>query len=208
MTQSSLTAMIQRAVVSYKFQNSSFKFYIGVTDHVVHIRHLCQQMVVHSNNDAMLCKAFSASLYHKALQWFKRLPSDSVASINSMSGQFLRNHSNCIHKRRRIDNLFEISEGYYKSNKDYADRFEAIQVRVENPGRHLALMEFTKVLLADPTIIDNHTYDGLVLNNFKMYQNAEVLIFNHLKFENIKRARNINLEESMRYKKKKLSQPQ
>lgn len=72
-----------------------------------------------------------------------------------------------MHPRKEgINHLFEIIERHGESLKDYIDIFDASTTVIENPNHRIALTTISKGFLDDPTIIDNPTYNGLVLNSY------------------------------------------
>lgn len=103
-----------------------------------------------------------------------------MASLSGLARQFLKNYSIRIQKRRGIASLFEVTKGHGESLKNYVVSYKATLVRIENLGQHLVLMEFNKGLLLDHIIVNDHSYSDLVLSSFKRYQDARVLISNHI----------------------------
>ena len=47
--------------------------YNGRTDPVEHVNHFNQRMVVHSKNEALMCKVFLSSLGPVVMRWFDGL---------------------------------------------------------------------------------------------------------------------------------------
>lgn len=82
-----------------------------------------------------------------------------------------------------MDSLFEIVKGRIELLHDFVDRFKAALVRVENPDQHPVLTKFHKGLLADPSVINDPSYNGLLFNNFKRYKDVKALIVSHIKME-------------------------
>lgn len=66
-------------------------------------------------------------------------------------------------------------------------------------------MTFSKVLLTALTIVNGPASIGLVLNSFRLYQDARVLISNHINLEQLKKNYIDNSEMATQAKKKEAS---
>lgn len=63
--------------------------------------------------------------------------------------------------------------------------FKSTLVHVENPYQHQVLTAFSKGLLADPTIINNPTYNNLSFSGYKRSQDDKTLITYYIKMEKL-----------------------
>ena len=61
-SKSLLTWKTDREKLPYRFAQPTFTIYNGRTDPVEHVNHFNQMMVVHSRNEALMCKVFPSSL--------------------------------------------------------------------------------------------------------------------------------------------------
>ena len=61
-SRSPFTRKIEGGKLPRGFTQPTFTIYNGRTDPVEHISHFNQRMVVHSRNEALMCKVFSSSL--------------------------------------------------------------------------------------------------------------------------------------------------
>ena len=59
--------------------------YNGRTDPVEHVSHFNQRMVVHSKNEALMCKVFPSSLGPVAMRWFDGLRVSSIDSFKELT---------------------------------------------------------------------------------------------------------------------------
>ena len=59
--------------------------YNGQTDLVKHVNDFNQRMVVHSKNEAMMCKVFPSSLGPMAMRWFNGLGAGSIDSFKELT---------------------------------------------------------------------------------------------------------------------------
>ena len=67
------TRRIEGGKLPWWFAQPTFTIYNGRTDPVKHVSHFNQRMVVHSRNEALMCKVFPSSLGHMAMRWFDGL---------------------------------------------------------------------------------------------------------------------------------------
>ena len=69
-SKSPLTRRIDRAKLPRRFVQPTFTIYNGRTGLVEHVNLFNQRMVVHSRNEAVMCKVFPFSLGLVATRWF------------------------------------------------------------------------------------------------------------------------------------------
>ena len=50
-----------------------------------YVSHFSQRMVVHSKNEALMCKVFSSSLEPVAMRWFDGLRAGSIDSFKELT---------------------------------------------------------------------------------------------------------------------------
>ena len=62
LSKSPFTRRIEGAVLPRRFQQPTFTIYNGNTDPMEHVSQFNQRMVVHSKNEALMCKVFPSSL--------------------------------------------------------------------------------------------------------------------------------------------------
>ena len=80
LSRSPFTRRIEGAVLPQRFQQPTFTIYNGITDPVEHVSQFNQRMVVHSKNEALMCKVFLSSLGPAAMRRFNGLKANSVDS--------------------------------------------------------------------------------------------------------------------------------
>ena len=61
-SKSSFTRGIEKAKLPKRFHRPTFAMYNGRTDPVKHVSQFKQKMVVHSQDEALLCRVFSSNL--------------------------------------------------------------------------------------------------------------------------------------------------
>ena len=65
---SPFTQRIEGASLPRRFHQPTFSLYNGRTDPVEHVSHFNQKMVVHSKDEALMCKIFPSSLSLMAMR--------------------------------------------------------------------------------------------------------------------------------------------
>ena len=87
-SRSPFTRRIEGGKLSRRFAQPTFTMYNGQTDPVKHVSHFNQRMVVHSRNEALMCKVFLSSLRLGAMRWFDGLGAGSIDSIKELTWAF------------------------------------------------------------------------------------------------------------------------
>ena len=80
-SKSPFTWRIEGGKLPQQFTQPAFTMYNGRTDPVEHVSHFNQRMVVHSKNEALMCKVFPSSLGPMAMRWFDGLEEGSINSF-------------------------------------------------------------------------------------------------------------------------------
>ena len=79
------TRKIKGAKLPLQFNQPAFTIYNGRIDPVEHVSHFNQRMVVHSKDEALMCKVFPSSLGLVAMKWFNGLRAGSVDSFKELT---------------------------------------------------------------------------------------------------------------------------
>ena len=87
-TKSPFTRTIKGASLPRRVHQPTFSLYNGRTDLVEHVSHFCQRMVVHSRDEALMCKIFPSSLGPMAMRWFNGLKANSIKSFKKLTQSF------------------------------------------------------------------------------------------------------------------------
>ena len=80
LSKSPFTRRIEGATLPRRFQQPAFTLYSSNIDPVEHVNQFNQRMVVHSKNEALMCKIFPSSLGPMAMRWINGLKANSVDS--------------------------------------------------------------------------------------------------------------------------------
>ncbi len=99
--------------------------YNGTTDPLNHLESYRALMALQRSSEAVLCKAFPATLRGTARLWFSGLKPSMVSSFEQLGRQFATNFAASQCQRRTSDFLLDIQQKEGESLKDYLDRFTA-----------------------------------------------------------------------------------
>ena len=100
-----------------------FTMYNGRTDPVEHVSHFNQRMIVHSKDEALMCKVFSFSLRPVAMRWFDGLRANSIDSFKELTRAFGSRFVTCSRVPQPLDSLLSLSMQEGETLKTYSDRY-------------------------------------------------------------------------------------
>ena len=92
-------------------------------DLVEHVSHFNQRMVVHSKDEALMCKVFPSSLGPMGMRWFDGLRIDSIDSFKELTRAFGFRFVTCSRVLRPLDSLLSLSMCEGETLKTYLDRY-------------------------------------------------------------------------------------
>ena len=87
-SRSPFTRRIKGGRLPRRFTQPTFTMYNGRTDLVEHVSYFNQRMVVHSKNEALMCKVFPSSVGLVAMRWFDGLGASSIDSFEELTQAF------------------------------------------------------------------------------------------------------------------------
>ena len=108
-SKSPFISKIERAKLPWRFHQPTFTIYNGRTDLVEHVSQFNQRMVVHSRDEALMCKVFSSSLGPVAMRWFDGLRANSIDSFKELTQGFGSCFITCSRVPRPLDSLLSLS---------------------------------------------------------------------------------------------------
>ncbi|XP_050242118.1 uncharacterized protein LOC126691080 [Quercus robur] len=97
--------------------------YNGQINPIEHVSHFNQRMVVHSKNEALLCKVFPFSLGPMAMRWFDSLGVSSIDSFKELTQAFGSRLITCSRVPRPLNFLLSLSMREGETLKTYSDRY-------------------------------------------------------------------------------------
>ncbi|XP_038982914.1 uncharacterized protein LOC120110937 [Phoenix dactylifera] len=96
-------------------------------------------MALQGSSEAVLCKAFPATLRGTARLWFSGLKLSIVSSFEQLGMQLATNFAASRHQRRTSDSLLDIKQKEEESLEDYIDRFTAATWEVRELDQSTAM---------------------------------------------------------------------
>ena len=84
-SKSPFTRGIERTKLARRFHQPTFAMYDGQTDPVEHVSQFKQKMVVHSQDEALMCRVFPSSLGPIPMRWFDGRRTNSISSFKKLT---------------------------------------------------------------------------------------------------------------------------
>ena len=84
-SKSPFTCKIEGAKLPRRFHQPTFTIYNVQTNLVEHVSQFNQRMIVHSKDEALMCKVFPSSLGPVAMRWFDGLRASSIDSFKELT---------------------------------------------------------------------------------------------------------------------------
>ena len=122
-SKSPFTRKIEKAKLPKRFHQPTFAMYNGRTDPVEHVSQFKQKMVVHSQDEALMCKVFSSILGPMSMRWFDGLRTNSISSFKKLTQSFCSRFITCSRVPQLLDSLLSMSIRKGKSVKAYSERY-------------------------------------------------------------------------------------
>ena len=141
-SKSSFTHWIEERKLPWRFTQPTFTLYNGRTDPVEHFNHFNQKMVVHSKNEALMCKVFPSSLGLVAMRWFDGLKAGSIDSFKELTRTFGSCFITCNRAPRPLASLLSLSMREGETLKTYSDRYWEIFNEIDGDFDDVAVSTF------------------------------------------------------------------
>ena len=122
-SKSPFTRNIEGASIPRRFHQPTFTIYNGQIDLVEHVSHFNQRMVVHSKNEALMCKIFPSSLGLVAIRWFNDLRTNSIDSFKKLTRAFNAHFIICSRVPQPLGSLLSMSIQEGETLKTYSNRY-------------------------------------------------------------------------------------
>ena len=116
--------------------------YNGRTDPVEHVNQFKQKMAVHSQDEALMCRAFPSSLGPMVMRWFDGLRTNSVGSFKKLTQVFCSRFITCSRVPQPLDSLLSMSIKERESVKAYADRYWEMFNEIDGDFDNVAIKTF------------------------------------------------------------------
>ena len=122
-SKSPFTRRIEKAKLPRRFHQPTFIIYNGRTDPIEHVSQFKQKMVVHSQDEALMCRVFPSSLGPMPTRWFNGLKTNSISSFRKLTQSFCSRFIPCSRVPQPLDSLLSMSMREGEFVKAYAERY-------------------------------------------------------------------------------------
>ena len=126
-----------------------FTIYNGRTDPVEHVSHFNQRMIVHSKDEALMCKVFPSSLDPMAMRWLNGLRVNSIDSFKKLTWAFGARFITCSKVPRPLGSLLSMSIREREILKTYSDRYWEMFNEIDGNYDDMAISTFKAGLPAE-----------------------------------------------------------
>ena len=99
-------------------------------------------MVVHANNEALMCKVFPSSLGPVAMLWFDALEEGSVGSFKELTRAFGARFITCSKVPKPVDSLLSMAMSKGETLKTYSDRYWETYNEIDGNFKDVAIRTF------------------------------------------------------------------
>ena len=141
-SRSPFTRGIEKAKLPRCFHQPTFAMYNRRTDPVEHVSQFKQKMVVHSQDEALLCRVFPSSLGPMPMRWFDGLRTNSISSFKKLTQSFCSRFITCSRVPQPLDSLLSMSMREGESVKAYAERYSEMFNEIDGDFDEVAIRTF------------------------------------------------------------------
>ena len=141
-SKSPFTRGIEKAKLRRRFHQPTFAMYNGRTDPVEHVNQFKQKMVVHSQDEALMCRVFLSSLGPMPMRWFDGLRTNSISSFKKLTQSFYSRFITYSRVPQPLDSLLSMSMREGESVKAYAERYWEIFNEIDGDFDEVAIRTF------------------------------------------------------------------
>ena len=120
---SPFTRSIKGVSLPRRFHQPTFSLYNGRMNPVEHVSHFSLKMIVHSKDEALMCKIFPSSLGPMAMRWFNGFKVNSIDSFKKLTQSFGACFITCSRVPLPLGSLLSMSMGDGETLKAYSDRY-------------------------------------------------------------------------------------
>ena len=141
-SKSPFTWGIEKAKLPRRFHQPTFAMYNDRTDLVEHVSQYKQKMVVHSQDEALMCKVFPSSLGSMPMRWFDGLRTNSISSFKKLTQSFCSRFITCSRVPQPLDSLLSMSMREGESVKAYAERYWEMFNEIDGDFNEVSIRTF------------------------------------------------------------------
>ena len=99
-------------------------------------------MVVHSQDEALLCRVVPSSLGLMLMRWFDGLRINSISSFKKLTQSFCSRFITCSRVPQPLDSLLSITMREWESMKAYAERYWEMFNEIDGDFDEVAIKTF------------------------------------------------------------------
>ena len=123
--------------------------YNGRTDPIKHVSKFKQKMVIHSQDEALMCRVFPSSLGQMPMRWFDGLKTNSISSFKKLTQSFCSRFITCSRVPQPLNFLLLMSMRERESMKAYAERYWEMFNEIDGDFDKVAIRTFKIGLPSD-----------------------------------------------------------
>ena len=116
--------------------------YNGRTDPIEHVSQFKQKMVVHSQDEALMCRVFPSNLGPMLMRWFDRLKTNSISSFKKLTQSFFSRFITCSRVPQPLDSFLSMSMREGQSVKVYSERYWEMFNEIDGDFDEVAIKTF------------------------------------------------------------------
>ena len=109
-----------------------------------HMSHFNQRMVVHFENQALMCKVFPSSLRPMVMRWFDALEEGSIRSFEELTRAFGARFVTCRRVPKPLDSLLSMATREGETLKAYSDRYWETFNEIDGDFEDVAISNFLR----------------------------------------------------------------
>ena len=114
-----------------------------------HVSHFSQKIVIHSKDEALMCKIFPSSLSPMVMRWFNGLKANSIDSFKKLTQSFGAHFITCSRVPLPLEFLLSMSMRDGETLKAYSDRYWEMFNEIDGSYDDVAINTFKASLLAE-----------------------------------------------------------
>ena len=127
-----LSKDIQSYKLPHGFNLPNFQKYDGRMDPVAHLKDFQQALILQEGDHLLYCRTFASSLGRTALNWYYRLPSQSIRSWEQLAEAFIGRFMTSRASPNQFDSLTALRKCLDESLREYAARYVNVYNGVED----------------------------------------------------------------------------
>ena len=141
-SKSPFTQGIEKEKLPRQFHQPIFAMYNGRINPVDHVSKFKHKMVVHSQDEALMCRVFPSNLEPMSMRWFDELKTNSISSFKKLIQSFCSRFITCSRVPQPLDSLLSMSMREGESVKAYSERYWEMFNEIDGDFDEVAIKTF------------------------------------------------------------------